>query len=299
MISSDYLKLLEGLFEGIYIVDKHRKIIFWNKGSEHITGYSQDEVINHFCYQNILKHVDDKGTELCKNGCPLHHTLQTGESLNNRVFLHHKDGHRVPIEVRTIPIYDDEGKVVAAIEAFSDSDHRKNILVENKRLQEIIITDELTQVYNRRYIDFQLKNFMNEAIEFEQSFGLIFVDIDNFKQVNDTYGHNTGDEVLKLVARTIHSNLRSNDILGRWGGEEFIVIGKVKDESELLILAEKIRILIDKSSVKLENHLDLGVTISLGATMYRNNDLVTQIVERADKAMYQSKQTGKNKVTIY
>ena len=93
--------LIMHLFEGVYIVDTTRKIVFWNSGSEKITGFTAEEVVNKQCYSNILRHVTADGKELCFGGCPLHKTLDTGEVQQNQVFLHHKDGHRIPVMVKT------------------------------------------------------------------------------------------------------------------------------------------------------------------------------------------------------
>lgn len=112
--------LIPHLYEGVYVVDKNRKIIFWNEGSERITGYSKEEVVNSFCYQNILQHVDHNGKQLCLEGCPLNETLQDGIIREAHVFLKHKDGYRIPITVKTLPIYDSEQNIVAAIEVFTD-----------------------------------------------------------------------------------------------------------------------------------------------------------------------------------
>ena len=87
-IKFDTLKILEKLYEGAYIVDKHRKILYWNEGCERITGYSRLEVENSFCYQNILRHVDDSGKALCKEFCPLLTTLKTGKEFEKDVLLH-------------------------------------------------------------------------------------------------------------------------------------------------------------------------------------------------------------------
>ncbi len=298
MLNKEFTELLEGLFEGVYIVDNQRKIIFWNTGCEQITGYTYEDVINRNCFDNILRHVDYDSNELCINGCPLHVTLATGKEQENNVYLHHKDGHRVPITVRTFPIYDDNKKTVAAVEVFTDSQYKKNIYNENRRLQEMVITDELTGIYNRRYIDFQLSTSITESIKFKQSFGVIFIDIDDFKSVNDNYGHNVGDEVLKLITRTINSNIRSNDVFGRWGGEEFILIAKIVYKNELFRLSEKLRFLVEKSSLLIEEEKKLSVTISLGGTFFKEGDTIDDVVSRADTGMYKSKKTGKNKTTI-
>lgn len=289
--------MIDMLFEGAYIVDKERKILYWNNGAERITGYSQNEVVNFFCFTNILRHVDDIGNELCFNGCPLHHTLETGEEIENRVYLHHKEGHRVPVIVRTSPLYNDDGEIYGALELFTDAGYHKKLFTENKRLQELSIKDQLTNIYNRSYINYQVDALINEYELFSNSFGVVFVDIDNFKYINDTYGHKVGDDILKLISRTIKSNIRDEDLFGRYGGEEFLLVFKLANKEELLMISEKIRLLVEKSSI-IYNNDSISVTISLGASMYREGDTKEELIDRADQAMYESKRTGKNKVSL-
>ncbi len=298
MIEKNYQEVLSYLYEGVYVVDSKRKIIFWNRGSEEITGYKSEEVVNKFCYNNILQHVDYEGKQLCMGGCPLHHTLATGEITETPVFLHHRDGHRIPVTVKAIPVYDDDGNIVAAIEVFTDSRYRKSSYDENRRLKELLTIDVLTSISNRRYLEFHLKNTISEAKEFNLKFGVLFIDIDHFKNVNDTYGHNVGDEILKLISQTLKANVRGDDKIGRWGGEEFVAILKVHNELELLSIAEKIRFLVSESSYKLNNKEELAVTISIGGSMYSANDDSKSLISRADANMYISKETGRNKVTI-
>ncbi len=290
---------MTSLFEGVYIVDSNRKIIFWNNGSENITGYKSEEVVNKHCYSNILQHVDNNGKELCFGGCPLHETLATGKDMEAEVFLHHKEGHRVPVTVKSFPIYDQKKeKVVAAVEVFTDNRFRKDNYYENKRLKDLLLVDDLTEIYNRRYLEFQLKTHIQEAIEFNQKFGVLFIDIDKFKNVNDKYGHNVGDKILQLIARTVNSNIRTNDIFGRWGGEEFLLLAKVASIAELELVAKKLRLLVEKSYHYLENEEILSVTVSLGGTLYQVDDTEETIVIKADKNMYKAKETGRNKFII-
>jgi len=298
MISNDYDKLIKNLFEGVYIVDPNRKILFWNKGSEAITGYLKEEVVDSYCFNNILQHVDQEGNSLCFNGCPLHQTLVTGEQFENEVFLKHKRGHRVPVTVRTVPIYDENKKVVAAIEVFSDNRYREDLFSENKRLQEIVVTDELTRISNRRYMEFQLTSATQEAQQFHQPFGVLFIDIDHFKLVNDQYGHNVGDDVLQLVARTIDSNIRENDVFSRWGGEEFLLLTKGITKKALLKLSEKLRVLVKNSQLTDESGNIISVTISLGGTIYNEPESVEELIARADQFMYEAKRNGRNQTII-
>ena len=298
MYEKNYQELLSYLYEGVYVVDKKRKIVFWNTGSEQITGYSAEEVMNSHCYNNILRHVTADGKELCFEGCPLHHTLATGEIQEAEVFLHHKEGHRIPVKVKSIPVYDEHENIVAAIEVFTDERYKQETYTENRKLKEMLVTDPLTQIANRRYLDFHLSSSKIEAEEFETSFGLLFLDIDNFKDVNDTYGHDIGDEILKLTARTIGANIRGDDKLGRWGGEEFLAVIKVDDLASLEDLANKLRILVSKSAYKLESGKDVKVTVSIGGTLFKGHETITDLVKRADSYMYESKDNGKNRVTI-
>lgn len=293
---AEYETLIPHLFEGVYIVDKNRKIIFWNDASEKLTGYKAEEVINSFCFNNILRHVTADGHQLCLSGCPLHDTITTGNINNGNVFLHHKDGHRVPVNVRTLPIYDGD-EIVAAVEVFTDSRQNEDAFIENRRLRKMLNTDELTNIFNRRYLDIYLNNKKTEVDAFETTFGVMFFDIDLFKKVNDTYGHNIGDEVLKMVSNTLKSAIRTDDAIGRWGGEEFIGIFNVDNLRALEKIANKLRILVEKSTLYIEEE-DIKVTISVGGTLYRSGESIEDLVHRADQKMYQSKQTGRNKVTV-
>lgn len=295
---SEFSDLIQHLFEGVYIVDQSRKIVFWNSGSEKITGYTAEEVVNKHCYSNILKHVTKDGKELCFDGCPLHHTLRTGEIQENEVFLHHKEGYRVPVNVKTFPLRDQDGNITASVEVFTDSRYQKSRYKENRKLREMLTTDTLTDVPNRRYLEFQLENLVREFKQFKTSFGLLFFDIDHFKDVNDTYGHNVGDELLRIVAGTLKNSIRGKDMIGRWGGEEFIGLVKLDSLENLFLLSEKLRLLVEKSSYALSDTEEIKVTISIGGTLYRADESYTDLIQRADELMYYSKQNGRNKSTI-
>ena len=297
MYNYDTNEFMSNLYEGVYIVDKNRKIVFWNSGSEQITGYSAKEVVNKFCYDNILKHVDKNGKRLCLEGCPLLDTLQTGKINENDVFLEHKFGYRIPVSVKTFPLYDDDQNIIASVEVFTDLRYKKDKYEENLHLKQVMQRDELTQVYNRRYLEFYLNQLLNEAKTFKQSFGILFIDIDHFKNVNDNYGHNVGDEVLKIISSTIQSNLRKQDLVGRWGGEEFIVVVKEGDINTLIEISERLRQLCKNSTYK-DGKNTINVTISIGGSLYKNGQTIKELIEHADQNMYHSKNTGRDKYTI-
>jgi diguanylate cyclase (GGDEF)-like protein/PAS domain S-box-containing protein len=288
--------LLNDLFEGVYFVDKDRGITFWNRGAERITGFSASEMLGRFCYDNMLNHIDETGKQLCFDGCPLHATLQDGNQRNAQVYLHHKLGHRVRVDIRVRPLYIN-GEIVGAAEVFSNAEIGDCVDIGINEMERLALYDQLTQLPNRRYIDNYLGNQIRDYQTLGIDFGVLMLDLDLFKDVNDTYGHSVGDLVLKMVADTFQSSIRKNDFFGRWGGEEFVAILRGVNQKELRMIAEKVRKLVEQSGLKHEDDY-VRVTISIGATMMMPQDNANSLIKRADHALYTSKREGRNRVTV-
>jgi diguanylate cyclase (GGDEF)-like protein/PAS domain S-box-containing protein len=292
-----YKNLLDNLDEGVYFVDRDRKITYWSKGAQGISGYSSDEVVGKRCRDSILVHVDEKGSCLCEGGCPLAETIETGNVCEATAYLLHKSGHRIPVSIRAAPIQKVDGTIIGAVESFRD---RSTLEVVNLRLQELekmALLDPLTGLSNRRHIEATLQIRLEELARYGWSFAVMFIDIDDFKGINDGHGHEVGDQVLKLVSMTLLNSLRPFDILGRWGGEEFVAVVVNVNENQLLQIASRALTLVGHSSL----FSDLGairVTVSIGATMAKAGESVAEVVERADVLMYESKKQGKNRVTM-
>ena len=290
-------ELLENLYDGVYYVDTQKVVTYWNKSAQRISGFKNRDVIGNCCADNILQHIDDKGVELCLQGCPLGKTLIDGKIRDADVFLHHKEGHRVPVSVRASAIRNDKNEIIGAVEIFSENSKQLEIIKEMENLKKEVFIDQLTQVGNRKFAEMNLSTRMNELKGNDILFGVLFMDIDHFKKFNDTYGHNIGDQVLKMVARTVTNAVRSIDVVCRWGGEEFIVILPNMDRPTMITIAEKIRVFIEKSWLTIKNE-NLKVTVSIGGAMATNEDTIKTILHRSDTQMYQSKKSGRNCVTI-
>jgi diguanylate cyclase (GGDEF)-like protein/PAS domain S-box-containing protein len=292
-----YKKLIDNLYDGVYFVDTNRIITYWNEASERITGYTRDQVVGRSCSENILNHCTELGDELCKNGCPLTATFVDGAQREADVFLHHADGHRVPVRVRVSPIRDENGVITGAVETFSDNADLFKTRRQMRQLEEVVTKDTLTGVGNRLFGEMRLKTALLQANLTNIPFGLLFIDLDGFKSVNDKYGHELGDRVLRMVANTLVTNLREKDAIIRWGGEEFLALMDVTDAGTLKRIAEKLRNLIEHSNLKMSAGI-VGVTASVGATLAQNDDTLETLVARADRLMYASKQSGRNRVTL-
>lgn len=297
MNKATYETILENLNDGLYFVDKNRVITFWNKAAEKISGFSAEEVIGRSCSDNILTHVNDQGTCLCRGKCPLARTILDGQPRENEIYLHHKNGHRIPVSVRVSTITDPDGNIIGGIELFTDISNQAANRSRIQELETLALIDNLTRLANRNYIEKEIHNRFEEKKRLNVPFGILFMDIDHFKKFNDTYGHLVGDKVLKYVADTFVFNSRPFDIYGRWGGEEFLGIIRNTNDSDLEKLGNRIRLLIENSYLEFENET-LHVTISIGATMLKENDTIDTILKRADTLLYKSKSDGRNRLTF-
>ena len=292
-----YRSIIESIGDGVYFVDRERRISFWSQGAERISGYPEDGVLGRSCSDGLLMHVDDNGTALCRSGCPLEATLADGQVRETQVYLHHACGHRVPVLVRTAPTYGPSGEIEGAVETFSDNSSLMAALKRVRELSAVAVTDPLTGIGNRRGIELKLEGCLTECRRLGTAAGVLFIDIDHFKDVNDTFGHDVGDKVLRMVAETLKHNLRSSDSLGRWGGEEFLALLLDIDAESLLATAEKLRMLVANSYLNL-GVVDLRVTISMGATLTRPDDTPETLIKRVDSLMYESKSAGRNRFTL-
>ena len=219
-----YKEILNSLQDGVYYLDRDRIITYWNRGAEQITGYSAEQVIGKSCRNNILNHVNDRGLVLCNDHCPMAATMQDGKPREKYVYLHHAEGYRVPVQIRSTALRDESGNIVGAVETFNKGVSPEKTERRIRKLQQTTLLDPLTAIGNRRHLESRLKISMVDFKENKIPFGLLFCDIDHFKDLNDKYGHSMGDKVLRMIAQTLRANLRDTDTMGRWGGEEFLVI---------------------------------------------------------------------------
>ena len=200
-----------------------------------------------------------------------------------------KDGSIMLAELQVIPEIDDDGHVIQVLGVSRDISERRRYEEELNRLA---ITDPLTGVWNRRHGEDLFTADLLEARRYGPAMCLLMLDIDHFKTINDTHGHQVGDRVLVELCQRLTGNLRTSDVLARWGGEEFVIVMRHCTLADAIPLADKIRHLIADTPFD-----DVGtVTVSIGAAELHPDDDLPSWLDRADKAMYQAKATGRNRV---
>jgi diguanylate cyclase (GGDEF)-like protein len=171
-------------------------------------------------------------------------------------------------------------------------------------IEKMSITDDLTQVFNRRYFHDRLDGEIERARRYDHPVSLFLMDIDHFKRINDKYGHQTGDEVLRAIGGILRSSTRSVDIVARYGGEEFVALLPETGQETARMTAEKLRAAIEHHSFFPQGRSVFHVTASFGVssldmTGKKDTDVADRIVKMADDAMYQAKQEGRNRVVVY
>lgn len=289
--------LLENLSDGVYFVDRDRRLLYWNPAAERITGFAAGEVLGRRCKDMILNHCDESGTILCGDRCPLLATIRDGRQREAHVYLHHKDGHRKPVRVSASPLRDAAGEVTGAVETFHDDGALDRSRRRAADLLDASMRDPLTGVGNRRLGETVLAGWLAQDRPFGRDFGVLFADLDRFKLINDRHGHHVGDDALKIVARTLADNIRYGDHVIRWGGEEFVILLADTDGATITAAAERFRMLVTRARL-LVGRRHVPLSISLGGTIVAPDDTAELIMRRADALLYQSKSGGRNRATL-
>ena len=171
------------------------------------------------------------------------------------------------------------------------------IYKHSESLEKMAFFDPLTKLNNRRYFLAKLEDSIKKSTKDKSTFCIVFLDIDNFKVINDIHGHHVGDDILQKVSDLLKESIRENDIIARWGGEEIVILFPETDITIGKVLTEKLRLLLE-NNIKIQEILSSTLTASIGITQYIQNDNTDSIIKRSDDAMYLSKNDGKNKTTV-
>jgi diguanylate cyclase (GGDEF)-like protein/PAS domain S-box-containing protein len=293
-----YRQVLDSIGEGVYVTDTERTIRYWNPAAEQIAGYPSSEVVGTRCSDNLLVHTDSDGKCLCTGDCPLSRTIADGKPRTADVFLRHHAGHRVPVKVGIRALRSTDGDIIGAVETFHDISAKVSALDQVKELRNLVYLDPLTGIANRRFLMETVLSRAEEQQRFGWTFGAIMMDVDLFKNVNDEYGHLVGDSVLQMVARTLRAATRGFDLVGRWGGEEFLAIIANADPEILRAISERYRSLVETSHL-IWNGDEIRVTISAGAALIKPGEQASVLIDRADQMLYQAKSLGRNRSCVY
>ncbi|MBF0328170.1 MAG: diguanylate cyclase [Nitrospirae bacterium] len=291
-----YHQLFDSVHEGVYFIDNQKRILHWNKSAERITGYSEADIIGARCSGGILTHLDRNGNDLCMLNCVFNKSMCTCSENSGDVYIRHKDGHRVPVRIHITPVTDSKGNIVGAIEVFRENVFR-NIdeeLIEDLKKADLI--DSFTGLANQKYVEMKLRSSLEHKQKHNISFGIILISVDDLRDIDEIFTHEIEQQVFNMVARTLEGNVRSWDLVGRWGEEDFLAVVSHINQQQLVSVANKLRLIIENSFVEVHEQLVVKVTLTMGATVSMPEDTIQTITGRALYILERGKAYGHNLV---
>lgn len=272
--------------DAIVMIDHQDRVTFWNTAAEKLFGYAHDEILGQPLHPLLMPANMKEQYE-----AGFSHFIATGKGnlvdQTTELYARHRDGREFPVDL-SLSAVEIKGKW-CGIGIIHDISKRK---AAEAALQLLADSDTLTGLPNRRKFDEVFAAEIRRAQRYETLLTFVMLDIDHFKAVNDTFGHQIGDYVLVELARIVSAHIRVNDTFARWGGEEFTILAVHCDGEAIRLFADKLRTLVAEHDFQTVGHL----TISLGLTSFQAGDSIESLMERADKALYQAKAGGRNRV---
>ena len=296
------------------VIDHEHRITHWNRACEALTGLPAESVrlsrdrwhpsfsdARPFLADLILDGAIEADFHRFYRG-NLRKSMLVDGAFEAEEFVKGVDGEGKWLFFTATALRNSDGLVIGAIETMQDVTERRlaeeSLRESEERYRQLSLTDSLTQLSNARQFNLALNQELERAARYRRPMTLLIVDVDDFKLVNDTWGHAEGDRVLQVLAGIIQSCLRHSDSAYRYGGEEFAVLMPETDAAAGVVFGERLRLCFMESSPTLSCGTVLNVSVSIGVSEYRPGDDVHSLFCRADDGMYQAKRLGKNRVVV-
>ncbi|MBI5353497.1 MAG: diguanylate cyclase [Chloroflexi bacterium] len=300
-----YIMVANAAPVAIIIVNKNGEIVHANHLAESMFGYNAGELQNRSIEDLIPTRLRDKHQ--------IHRMEYHNNSYNRPMGTNYnlkglkKNGLEFRVDISLNPLYEQNELYIACslldiTEKINTAELTLNLERENLRLSNLAQRDPLTQTYNRRFMDELFPTMANEAYQLKKNISAIMLDVDHFKKFNDTYGHQAGDQILKKLAYIAQSHIRENDILIRYGGEEFFIIMPNCGQLQASEVAERIRSSLEKNVIGLGHRItaSFGIsTSSITSIKLPANEILAKLIDESDKALYHAKNNGRNRVQHY
>jgi diguanylate cyclase (GGDEF)-like protein/PAS domain S-box-containing protein len=289
--------IFDSFHDPFNIVDRDYRIVKFNDAYSHMKSMPAKDLFGKKCYEALHGR-----TTVCED-CVIVKTFQSKDPCVKENVTTLSNGSELWTEIYTYPILDQQRNVTHVVEYIRDITERKRSEDEKKQLidnlNHLSTTDSLTGLYNRRALTDTLHREIERASRYDANLSLILCDLDRFKLINDTYGHAAGDAALQAVSEALKTSLRRADILGRYGGDEFMIILPETSLAGAKLLADKVRLAVSEIELAIANDISIGLSISLGvASCCAPAENIDTLVRLADSALYLSKQEGRNKVSV-
>jgi diguanylate cyclase (GGDEF)-like protein len=289
-----HIKLLENMYDAVVFVNAGGQIALWNRAAERLTGISEHSMRQRPWHPETLKLTDERGGPVGEADCPVLCAIRSGVQSLRRLKLCGRTGRAVAVDAHAIPVMAQDGTMLGAIMQLHDASSETSLEQRCQSLYEKATKDPMTQVANRAEFDRMHETFVAAHQQQQAPCSLMICDLDRFKTVNDTYGHQAGDDVIKCLAALLKNSCRPGDLAARYGGEEFVVLCADCDNASATRRAEQVRKTL--SEIRQPRMDGRTVTVSFGVTEIQPGDTPETMLRRADRALLTAKSKGRNVV---
>ncbi len=287
-------KLLDNMYDAVIFVNSRGRIVVWNHGAERLTGIPGASIRQQRWQPDILKLCDEKDHAISENDCPVAAAINSGVQSLRRLTVWGRNGRCVAVDTHVIPVIGGDGNTQGAILLLHDASSEISLEQRCQSLADKASRDPLTQVANRAEFDRVHPMFINAHHQQQVPCALLMCDLDRFKRVNDTYGHQAGDEAIKSLASLLKGACHPGDLVARYGGEEFVVLLADCDNTTASRRADQIRVALSQVAQPAMN--GQSITVSFGVTEIQPGDTPETMLRRADRALLMAKENGRNQV---
>ena len=298
MASTNYRNLIENLYEGLFYIDRERRIKYWSKGAEKITGYSSSEVFDRKCSEDFLCPTDAKGNQLYGAYSLFTNTLANASIKQYELLITHKDGHKFPISARIAPMYDSKDQVVGATQLFTDNKHHLKLLVNESEEYQNSFFDPMTKLPNHISMEMSVDAKLSEFRRYNRPFGILLIEIDHYEKLSNIYGNELKVNVLTKISTLIKQDLRPFDIAGRWSENEFaVVLVNVRKDTVEMIGNRVIKIIGETEFTIGKGTINL--TLSIGGIIATLQDTSKILINKLHDTTKKCIDMGGNKFILW
>ena len=287
-------RLLDNMHDAVVFVDKGLRIVQWNHGAERLTGIAASSILQRPWSPSLLNVQNEKGNWVTDEDCPVACAVHSGVQSLRRLTISGRGGRPVAVDSHAMPVVADDGTSLGVVLLLHDASSESTLEQRCQNLHDRATKDPLTQVANRAEFDRVHEMFVNAHREQRVPCALAICDLDHFKLINDTYGHQAGDEVIKCLAGLLRNSCRPGDLVARYGGEEFVILCADCDNAAAFRRADQIRKKLGE--IAQPNLEGRKVTVSFGVTEIQPGDTPETMLRRADRALLTAKEKGRNRV---
>jgi diguanylate cyclase (GGDEF)-like protein/PAS domain S-box-containing protein len=276
--------ILESLPTGLCVVDMQKKVVFWSDGAERITGSLRHEVLGHCCISESILHCDQTGCEFCKEDCPVAIAMKTSHSAETIGFVHHKSGYEVPVFIRAVPVHNEHGSIIGAVETFEEL-HHSTTSHQRKEVAKLPgCVDEVTGLASRALMESHLRQTLKTFVEIQVPFGVLCIRIEGLQRFRASLGSEAASTLLRVIGRALESTLWITDHVGRWADDQFVVILNGCHEDPLHSVRERLRRMLANDGIEWWGERR-SLPVSIGEAAAQSGDSVDSLMDRAQKSL--------------